>query len=509
MSRYPTSPLLFEDECSMECDLHFSDRPNSSPLSESLSDFNPDDLDDSVGMSMLEPMQSFIESDSESILGSGEQFSPVYESSPNESVNEGEDSNEKFPQLNEEPLYTGSRLTKAQSFLLIMSFVLRHALTGVALSDLLDLINIHCPENIMSTSKHLFLKVLKPIQGHLQCHIYCPNCEYYIGDKVSEGQCTVCSTMWDKDSSLKNGNFFIYLPIQTQLEHLLQRQDIACCLKLGNDTFSSENYDDICSGKLYHNLNKEGGPLDGPHGYSLTLNCDGVPVFKSSLYSIWPLQGIVNELPYPVRKENVLLFGLWFGSKKPNVNTFLKPFTLECQKLSTVGFKLKTNSTEEQCRVVAALMMCDSVARPILQNMTQFNGQYGCSLCLHPGEQVQKGNGTVRAYPYKDVPKRDHTSTIRDAKEALRTTKSVRGVKGPTCLINIPHFDIITSMPPDHMHNVHLGLVRQMASMWLDSENHEKPYYIGNRVNELDEQLLLIKPPCNVTRVPRSLQQRR
>ncbi|XP_076876737.1 uncharacterized protein LOC143526043 [Brachyhypopomus gauderio] len=283
MSRYPTSPLLFEDECSMECDLHFSDRPNSSPLSESLSDFNPDDLDDSVGMSMLEPMQSFIESDSESILGSGEQFSPVYESSPNESVNEGEDSNEKFPQLNEEPLYTGSRLTKAQSFLLIMSFVLRHALTGVALSDLLDLINIHCPENIMSTSKHLFLKVLKPIQGHLQCHIYCPNCEYYIGDKVSEGQCTVCSTMWDKDSSLKNGNFFIYLPIQTQLEHHLQRQDIACCLKLGNDTFSSENYDDICSGKLYHNLNKEGGPLDGPHGYSLTLNCDGVPVFKSSL----------------------------------------------------------------------------------------------------------------------------------------------------------------------------------------------------------------------------------
>lgn len=35
----------------------------------------------------------------------------------------------------------------------------------------------------------MFLK--EPIQGHLQCHIYCPNCEYYIGDKVSEGQCTV------------------------------------------------------------------------------------------------------------------------------------------------------------------------------------------------------------------------------------------------------------------------------------------------------------------------------
>ncbi|CAJ1076493.1 uncharacterized protein LOC117467508 isoform X2 [Xyrichtys novacula] len=348
-----------------------------------------------------------------------------------------------------------------------------------------DLINIHCPENTQLTSKYLFLKELKPVEGHLQCHIYCPNCEYYIGDQDSEGQCVVCNTTWDKNVSLKNGNFFIYSPIQKQLEHLLQREDIAHCLKSRDGTCNSEIYEDIGSGKMYRNLKKIGGPLDCTHGYSLTLNCDGVPVFKSSLYGIWPLYGIVNELPYPVRKENVLLFGLWFGDKKPNVNSFLKPFTLECQKLSTVGFKIKRNSILEPCRVVAALMICDSVARPLLQNMTQFNGQYGCSLCLHPGEQVEKGHSTVRVYPYKGVPKRDHASTISDAREALHTKKSVRGVKGPTCLIKIPHFDIISGMPPDHMHNIHLGVVHQMASMWLVSDNHEKPYYIGNRVNEL------------------------
>ncbi len=74
----------------------------------------------------------------------------------------------------------------------------------------------------------------------------------------------------------------------------------------------------------------------------------------------------------------------------------------------------------------------------------------------------------------------------------MRTTQSVRGIKGPTCLVNIPHFDLISGMPPDHMHNVHLGVVRQMTSMWLDSEHHEEPYYIGNRVPELDKQLLRI-----------------
>lgn len=150
--------------------------------------------------------------------------------------------------------------------------------------------------------------------------------------------------------------------------------------------------------------------------------------------------------------------------------------------MATVGFKSKRNNSLEQCRVVAALMMCDSVARPILQNMTQFNGQYGCNLCLHPGEQVQKGNGSVRVYPYKEMPKRDHASTIGNAREAMHHSKSVRGAKGHSCLMNIPFFDIISGMPSDHMHNMHLGVVRQMASMWLDSENHQKPYYIENSV---------------------------
>ena len=123
----------------------------------------------------------------------------------------------------------------------------------------------------------------------------------------------------------------------------------------------------------------------------------------------------------------------------------------------------------KHCGVIAAVMICDSVARPILQNMTQFNGHYGCSLCLHPGEQVQKGNVTVRVYQYKDVSNRDHASTLTDAWEAVCTTQSMSGIKGPTRLVNILHFEIISGMPPDHMQNVHIGVVGQMTSMWLDS----------------------------------------
>lgn len=50
------------------------------------------------------------------MIGSEEEYSLLLEDSPDESVNEeshlGEVSHEQFPLENEEPLYTGSRLTQ-------------------------------------------------------------------------------------------------------------------------------------------------------------------------------------------------------------------------------------------------------------------------------------------------------------------------------------------------------------------------------------------------------------
>ncbi|XP_041671964.1 uncharacterized protein LOC121528529 [Cheilinus undulatus] len=46
--RYSTSPLLFEDECSTEFDLHSSDPQHLSPTSQSSNNLIPDDLDESV-----------------------------------------------------------------------------------------------------------------------------------------------------------------------------------------------------------------------------------------------------------------------------------------------------------------------------------------------------------------------------------------------------------------------------------------------------------------------------
>lgn len=59
-----------------------------------------------------------------------------------------------------EPLYPGGNVTKAESIVLILSFVLRHKLTDVALGDLLSLLNTFFP-NVIPATKHKFYKLVK------------------------------------------------------------------------------------------------------------------------------------------------------------------------------------------------------------------------------------------------------------------------------------------------------------------------------------------------------------
>lgn len=97
---------------------------------------------------------------------------------------------------------------------------------------------------------------------------------------------------------------------------------------------AQENIEDIYDGRLYRSLVRK-GILSSGNNISFIFNADGVPVFKSSKVSIWPLYLIVKELPHHKRfaKENMLFAGMWFGEKKPAMWTFLKPFHGSFSKL--------------------------------------------------------------------------------------------------------------------------------------------------------------------------------
>jgi len=141
---------------------------------------------------------------------------------------------------------------------------------------------------------------------------------------------------------------------------------------------------------LYQQHMTSNGILACNNNISLTWNVDGLPLFKSSKFSLWPMYLIVNELPYKLRilKENMIISGLWFGEAKSNMNVFLKPIIAELMALENHGVEVKppTCSSSFITKVILLAGTCDLPAKSLMLNCMQFNGKYGCSKCLDPGD---------------------------------------------------------------------------------------------------------------------------
>jgi len=138
----------------------------------------------------------------------------------------------------------------------------------------------------------------------------------------------------------------------------------------------------------------------------------------------------------------------------------------KCNQLLSHGFEwISVNGIHAQSKVFPLVAVCDSVARPMIQNFKQFNGEFGCSYCLQKGTVVEKGRGHIRVYTFEsDAESRNHGSTLDFAREAIekRTT-----VKGPSILSLIPSVDLIKGCVHDYMHTHLLGVARAMTCMWV------------------------------------------
>lgn len=328
----------------------------------------------------------------------------------------------------------------------------------------------------------------------------------YIGKDTTVTACSSCDQLFSGKESMKNGHYFMYIPVQQQIVSLLSNNKVFPYLTNRNLDFSlkSETVTDVTTSALYKELIVKHG-LDG-NDVSLTWNTDGIPIFNSSNFSVWPLQAFVNELPQHLWGKNILLLGLWFG-QKPTMNTFLKPFVEECRMLQSDGFIF---GNEIQPRKVFALLpSADSPARAIVRNVKQFNGKHGCDWCEFEGVAVPNNSGPpVRYYPHR-TPVVMRTAAMQAA-YALEGTPSnpVKGVKGMAFADLLPSFDMVRGTVTDFMHSVCLGVVRQMVDLWVDSKHHGESYYFGQKVNLVDQRLQLISPPSEIHRSPCSLSHR-
>lgn len=227
-------------------------------------------------------------------------------------------------------------------------------------------------------------KKIEPVFEH-EFHYECGICGEYTafsGTRPRESviDCDNCNNKIEK----KSDNFFVYIPLQQQLQESIQNNWTS--ILTYSDLKSDDNYIcDVQDGSIWENLNEK---YPNSFNLSLSLNTDGVQVFKSTKKSLWPLQIIQNYLHPRLRyiPTNIILVGLHFGEGKPNPIHFFLPLIKELEKMhQSGGFSIQNLSNEIVFLPFITHCACDSPAKALCQGMLQYIGQSACGYCLHPG----------------------------------------------------------------------------------------------------------------------------
>jgi hypothetical protein len=121
--------------------------------------------------------------------------------------------------------------------------------------------------------------------------------------------------------------------------------------------------------------------LDEPVRFTVQINIDGLPLFRSSNVQLWPILGIVKE---PVVSEPFVI-GVYDGTSKPSsLQEYLLPFVSECKQLETEGLLL----LGKKIFLRIHSFVCDAPARSFLKSIKSFSGYYGCERCVQSGKYV-------------------------------------------------------------------------------------------------------------------------
>ena len=171
----------------------------------------------------------------------------------------------------------------------------------------------------------------------------------------------------------------------------------------------------------------------------------------------------------------MILAGLWFGSSKPAMWVYLKPFHSALIRMERDGTIVESPDKPGILNIRAILLCgtCDLPAKACVCNTVQFNVSFGCFKCVQPCctvNVVQKG-GRVHAFPFNQENlkglRRTHAEFLADAKAAISEGKAVRGVKGSCWFAGLQYYDMVKGTAVDYMHCVLKGVTKSLLNMWF------------------------------------------
>lgn len=351
----------------------------------------------------------------------------------------------------------------------------------------------------LPTTKYKIKKLCFPIFDN-EYYIKCSTCMKYTMTTSDKVQCGNC------EDSLKRGisEYFVYIPIYPQLEKSIidNFEEIMSYRERFIETKNViTDIQDASQFKISQEKHSKKIVL------SLTVNTDGAQMFNSTNTSIWPIQICQNFLPPHMRyvPDNILVVGLHRG--KPNMKEFFYPLLNELKKIHDEG-GTKINKTGADYTFLPLITICsaDLPAKAAIQGTVSHNGHYACGYCMHKGEKTKKNkhSKTVIRYTRADCLNRTHNDMLNIYKKLK--SNPLNGIKEMSCMIAAYDFDLINGFAIDYMHCVLLGITKKLLDLWLNSENHNEPYYISKQKQiVLSKRIVCVKPICEISRKPRSI----
>lgn len=393
--------------------------------------------------------------------------------------------------------YEGARITIRDSMLSILTFVQTEHLGVTALGRLLSLIELHCPK-VNRCTYNLF-EHLENMDSEFDIIYYCSVC-WRERPTVSD-MCTQCPP-----NPKKEVHFFVDFLLDPQVEKLYKRSDFLSAIQYKKTRVKKgqDNYEDLYDGEVYKKA--EQNELANERNISCKWYGDGIQMYESSSYSLWPFYCIVNELSPDERykPENLLLCGIWGSKYHPHPNVFLKRTAKRFAKLRE-GIKVVMHGFEEKQTVQVILLcgVCDSPAKAAFLNIKSHAGYHSCPICFTEGEKSIRIS-KVMVFPYvEQFELRSMDDSYKEhVREARRTKEPCQGVKGPTVLSLCLSSCMFQSTGADPMHGIYGGVVKQLLGLWVNTTSSKAPYYLGEHVGDINKDLLSLNLPHFVQRLP-------
>lgn len=205
---------------------------------------------------------------------------------------------------------------------------------------------------------------------------------------------------------------------------------------------------------------------------SLQLNIDGLPLFKSSSESFWPILAIIRQEDKP----EPFVIGLWVGLSKPDdSNTFLQGFINEMSEIEVNGVTFD----DKIYKIKIENFVCDTPARSFVKKTKGHCGYYGCDYCVQSGVYYQ------------------HRMTFPERDAAVRTDVTFDEMlceehhRGDTSLKHL-NLGLVSQFPLDYMHLVCLGIMKKMFAIWINGPLNVR---LGNNIIRLiSDAIMNLKP---------------